>query len=101
MKILENAQAVAKSAKHSATVSLNAARDAYTLLEAERKGEDQALLQEAAHQYQSKHSCSATTAFVQVGKRAEYLKELAAGESTFHEAKKALEANSGLDPQRA
>jgi 3-dehydroquinate synthase class II len=94
MKILENLQAKAESASHSAAVSLNAARDAYTLLEAERKGDDEQLLQEAARQYRAKHDCSATEAFVQIGKRAEYLKELAAGESTFLEAKKQLEANA-------
>lgn len=93
MKTLENFQAKAESAKHSAAVSLNAARDAYALLEAERKDEDFQLLQEAARQYQEKHSCSATQALIQIGKRAEYLKELAAGESTFLSARQALDTN--------
>lgn len=94
MKILENIRAVAESAKDSAAVSLNAARDAYVLLEAERKGEDGPLLHEAADQYQAKHGCTAAEAFLQVGKRAEYLKELSIGESTFHTAKQTLEAKS-------
>lgn len=58
------------------------------------------LLQEAARLYKAKHGCSATEAFVQIGKRVEYLKELAVGEPTFLEAKKQLEANAnrGLQP---
>lgn len=92
MQILSNLRAIAESAAQSSAVSLNAARDAYALLEAERKGDDEALLHEAARAYRVKHGCSATEAFVQVGKRAQYVKELAAGESTFHEAKKMLDA---------
>ncbi len=94
MKTLQNLEAKAESAVHSAAVSFNAARDAYVLLEAERKGTDSPLLQEAARQYQEKHGCTGTQAFVQIGKRAEYLKELATGESTFLSAKQALDANS-------
>lgn len=94
MQNLNDLKAVAQSTAQSSAVSLNAARDAYVLLESERKGEDGALLGQAARAYRANHGCSATEAFIQVGKRAEYLKELAAGQSTFYEAKKQLKANA-------
>jgi len=99
MNTIENTRAVVKSAKHAAAVSLHAARDLYTLLEAERKDTDEDLLRQAAINYRALHGCSATEAFVQIAKRAEYLRELAAGESTFYAAKKQLEAgNENYEP---
>ena len=91
MEIIEKTRGVARSAAHSAAVSYNAASDMYTLTEAVRKGTDEELLQQAAATYRLKHGCSATEAFIQIGKRAEYLQELAAGESTFREAKKQID----------
>jgi hypothetical protein len=98
MQILKDIQGVTESAKQSATVSLNAARDAYTWLEAKRKGNEEELLQEAAQLYRNKHDCSVAKAYEEVSKRANYLDELTTGESTFYGAKEQLDCKRSLKP---
>ena len=90
MQTLKDLKAVTVSATQSAAVSLNAAADAYALLEAERKGYATQLLQTAALEYRKKQGCTDAEAFVQIGIRALYLQELASGESTFRNSKDIL-----------
>ncbi|KJV05740.1 hypothetical protein [Methylocucumis oryzae] len=94
MKIIDEIKGVTESAKESAEVSLNAARDAYVLLESKRKGNEKELLQEAVDLYCAKHGCSVAKGFEEVGKRASYLEELTTGETTFYKAKEQLENKS-------
>ena len=90
MQTLKDLKAVTVSATQSAAVSLNAAADAYALLEAVRKGYATQLLQTAAFEYRKKQGCTDAEAFVQIGIRALYLHELASGESTFRNSKAIL-----------
>ncbi len=94
--IIKNAGAVAASAKQATAASLNAAHEAWALLEAERKGTAPALMQQAALDYQQRHECSFPQAYVEVGKRGVYLKELAAGDKMFVAAKRKLDAGGGV-----
>lgn len=90
MQILNDIQGITKSAKQSAAVSLNAARDAYVWQEAKRKGNEEDMLQKAAKIYRIKHGCSVLVSYAQVCERVKYLEELATGDSTFHQAKEQL-----------
>ncbi len=87
-----------KSSTHSARAALNAQGEAYAYLEAVRTGTENELLLLAATNYQEVNGCTTAEAFKIVGQRGTYLDELARGESTFHTARKQLQAGSNKGP---
>jgi hypothetical protein len=90
---IENVRAVAASAKQATAASLNAAHEAWALLQAERNGTAPALMQQAAIDYDARHGCGMPQAYLEVGRRGVYLKELASGDKMFIEAKRKLDAS--------
>lgn len=80
------------SSAESARAALNAQGEAYAYLEAVRTGTVENLLQRAARNIQEAQGCSAAKAFEIVGQRGVYIDELSRGDSTFHAARKQLQA---------
>lgn len=83
------------SSAESARAALNAQGEAYAYLEAVRTGTVDDLLKIAAKNIQEADGCSAAKAFEIVGQRGVYIEELARGDSTFHAARKQLQAGDG------
>lgn len=85
------------SSVESARAALNAQGEAYAYLEAVRTGTVEDLLKLAAKNLREAKGCSAAAAFEIVGQRGVYIEELARGDSTFHAARKQMQAAGGSE----
>ena len=87
-----------KSSAQSARAALNAQGEAYAYLEAVRTDTVEDILLQAAKNHQKAQGGTLAEAFKAVGQRGTYLDELARGESTFHTARKQLQARDDQAP---
>jgi hypothetical protein len=85
MKFVDEVSGCTVSATDSASVALNASQEAYTYLEAERKGKLSKLMGKAVENME-KSGVDTQDAFNQVASRGQYIKEMSHGVKMFHQA---------------
>lgn len=85
MKIVDDLIGCTQSTKDSANVALNAAQEAYSYLEAERKGTLGPLMRRAIENME-KSGIPPQDAINMVATRGQYLKEMSRGDKMFYQA---------------
>ena len=92
MSKLPTIRSIAQTAEQASNVAFNALKEQRTVLNAERNGTFPELLHQAAAIDQARNGGTELEAYGRTVRRAEYMKELAAGQTTFHEADMKLKA---------